>query len=125
MISRNRYFTPKWLVFALSLVAALAILTGCARQPKQARVIKVEMKKYAVSPAEIHARQGEAIEVELTTADVQHGFDVPDLGISEPVQPGQTARIALKTDRRGTFEITCGIICGARHEQMRGRIIVE
>jgi heme/copper-type cytochrome/quinol oxidase subunit 2 len=125
MIRRNRHFTTKLLFISACLGVSLAFLTGCARQPKPARVIKVEMKKYAVSPAEIHVRQGEAIALELTTADVQHGFDVPDMGISEPVQPGQTARIALKTDRKGTFEVTCGVICGARHEQMRGRIIVD
>jgi heme/copper-type cytochrome/quinol oxidase subunit 2 len=117
------FATKSRLLLTFAIVALLA--GGCAKPPKEPRIIKVEMKKYSVNPAEIRVRQGEAVEVHLTAADVQHGFDVPELGISEPVQPGQVARFAIKTDKKGIFEVTCGIICGPRHDEMRGRIIVE
>jgi heme/copper-type cytochrome/quinol oxidase subunit 2 len=107
-------------VLALSIAAA-----GCHRGRKEARVVPVQMKKYAVIPGEIHAQQGEVVWLEVTTADVQHGFDVPDLGIKESVQPGKTARFTLPTDRKGRFEVVCGVICGARHDEMRGVIVVE
>jgi cytochrome c oxidase subunit 2 len=83
------------------------------------------MKKYAVVPEEIRVKQGETIVLEVSTPDVQHGFDVPDLGIKESIQPGKPARFPIKTDRKGRFEVVCGIICGARHDEMRGAIVVE
>jgi cytochrome c oxidase subunit 2 len=83
------------------------------------------MKKYAVIPAEIRVRQGEAVVLEVSTPDVQHGFDVPELGVKESIQPGKPARFAIPTDRKGKFEVECGIICGSRHDEMRGAIIVE
>jgi heme/copper-type cytochrome/quinol oxidase subunit 2 len=122
-LHRTLLFEAK-LVGSLTLVFLMLVI-GCAERPKETRIIKVEMKKYAVVPAEIRALQGEAVELELTTKDVQHGFNVPDMGISEPVQPGQVARFPIKTDKKGSFEVTCGIICGPRHDEMRGRIIVE
>jgi heme/copper-type cytochrome/quinol oxidase subunit 2 len=104
---------------------SFAILVGCRDARKEARVIHAEMKKYAVIPAEIRVKQGEAVVLEVTTPDVQHGFDVPGLGIKESIQPGKPARFSIPTERKGRFEVVCGIICGARHEEMRGAIIVE
>jgi heme/copper-type cytochrome/quinol oxidase subunit 2 len=61
----------------------------------------------------------------VKTADVQHGFDVPDLGIKESVQPGRSAVFTIKTDRKGEFKIECGVLCGPHHDDMRGKLIVE
>jgi cytochrome c oxidase subunit 2 len=83
------------------------------------------MKKYEIQPAEIRVKRHESIQLEVSTLDVQHGFDVPDLNISEPVQPGRPAVFSLATERSGTFTIECGIICGPMHDEMRGRIIIE
>jgi cytochrome c oxidase subunit 2 len=106
------------LAFAVSSV-------GCNRPPKEARVIQVQMKKYTVSPEEIRVKQGESVVLEVSTPDVQHGFDVPDLEIKESVQPGSPARFPIRTDKKGRFEVVCGVICGARHDEMRGAIVVE
>jgi cytochrome c oxidase subunit II len=117
-------FQPRKLFPALVIIgASLGFLGGCAKAP--ARVVAVEMKKYAVIPAEIRLRQGEDVVLEVRTADVQHGFDVPELGISESVQPGQIARVKVPTKRTGSFEVKCGIVCGARHDEMNGRLIIE
>jgi cytochrome c oxidase subunit II len=106
-------------------IMSAAVLIGCSAPPKEARVIKVEMKKYAVIPEEIRVSQGESIVLEVTTLDVQHGFDVPDLGVSESIQPKQIARFRLPTDKKGTFKVECGVMCGPRHDQMNGRVVVE
>jgi cytochrome c oxidase subunit II len=112
-------------VSAACLLGLMMFLVGCNRPPKEARVIPVQMKKYSVIPEEIHVKQGESVVLEVSTPDVQHGFDVPDLGIKESIQPGRPARFAIPTDRKGKFEVECGIICGARHDEMRGAILVE
>jgi cytochrome c oxidase subunit 2 len=83
------------------------------------------MKKYSISPTEIRVRQGETVELEVTTADVQHGFDVPELGIKESVQPGSPAVFAITPGRKGEFTIECGVLCGPHHDDMKGKLIVE
>ena len=83
------------------------------------------MKKYSIEPAEIHVKMGETIEFHVSTTDVQHGFDVPDLGIKESVQPSRPAVFRFTADRKGAFEVKCGILCGAGHDRMRGKLIVE
>jgi len=39
---------------------------------------------------------------EITSLDVPHGFNVPDLGVRTDVKPGAPARISLTPDRAGT-----------------------
>ena len=109
-------------LYILGLV--LALLPGCA-QPSPSRTVKVVMKKYAITPAEIRARPGETIQFEVVTEDVQRGFRVPDLGINEPVNPGKPAIFSYTVARKGRFTIECSIICGFGHDGMRARLVVE
>jgi len=112
--------------YAFLLIPAL-VISGCSKAPENQppRTIQVEMKKYTITPAEIRVKQGEAIDLEITSADTEHGFDVPELKISEPVKKGMPARVRLDTSRKGTFKVECGIICGARHDEMRAQVVIE
>jgi len=83
------------------------------------------MKKFAITPAEIRIRQGEAVQFEVLTEDVQHGFTVEDLGIREPVNPGKPAVFTFVAERKGTFLVECSILCGSGHDDMQARLIVE
>lgn len=83
------------------------------------------MKRYTIDPAEIRVKPGERIELEVTTADVQHGLDIPDLGIKEPVQPGRTTIIKFKAPSKGEYRVSCGVLCGPRHDDMVARLIVQ
>ena len=83
------------------------------------------MKKYAIDPAIIHVKSGEKIELNVTTSDVQHGLDIPDLDIKEPVQPGRTTRIYFTAPVKGEYRVACGIICGPHHDDMVGKLVVE
>jgi cytochrome c oxidase subunit 2 len=111
-------------LFALTL-AILAF--GCRNQPKSSadQHIQVVMKKYAIEPSVIHVKAGQTTELEVSTADVQHGFDVPGLGIKEPVRSGQPAIVTLKNPPKGEYKVVCGIICGPRHDDMVARLVVE
>jgi cytochrome c oxidase subunit 2 len=107
-------------LFSFSLLA-----TGCRQSNSFAERIKVVMKKYAIEPAVIHVKAGQTTELEVTTPDVQHGFDVPDLSIKEPVRPGQTTIVTLKSPPKGEYKIVCGIVCGPHHDDMTGKLVVE
>jgi cytochrome c oxidase subunit 2 len=109
-------------------VLTLAILAvGCRNQPKSSADahIQVVMKKYTIEPAIIHVKANQVTELEIASADVQHGFDVPGLSIKEPVRPGQPATVILKNPPKGEYKVVCGIICGPHHDDMEAKLVVE
>jgi cytochrome c oxidase subunit 2 len=112
---------------AVLVLLSLALATGCSRSESDppARRIPVVAKKYSFEPGEIRLKQGETVVLEVTSSDVQHGFHVPGLGISEPIQKGKVAEIRLTAETRGEHRVECDIICGAGHDEMAGKIIVE
>jgi heme/copper-type cytochrome/quinol oxidase subunit 2 len=111
-----------WLIFFSFLLLA----AGCQNKSNSgAERIKVVMKKYTIEPAVIHVKAGQTTELEVSTADVQHGFDVPELGIKEPVRPGSPAVITLKSPAKGEYKVVCGIICGPHHDDMQAKLVVE
>src|SRR5919108_98303 len=88
------------------------LMVGCQdkRGQKEPVRIKVVAKKYGFEPPEIRVKKGDEVALEVTTADVQHGFHVPDLDISEPIQKGKVAEIRFTAANRGEHKIECNII---------------
>ena len=115
----------KHFVFFVFLSLALAAMGCRSSSNPAAEHIKVVMKKYSIEPAVIHVKAGQITELEVSTADVQHGFDVPGLGIKEPVRSGQPAVITLKSPPKGEYKVICGIICGPRHDDMLAKLVIE
>lgn len=111
-------------LFALTLTV---FVVGCRNQPKSPADahIQIVMKKYTIEPAIIRVKANQVTELEISTADVQHGFDVPDLHIKEPVRSGQPATVTLKNPPKGEYKVECGIICGPRHDDMVAKLVVE
>jgi cytochrome c oxidase subunit 2 len=102
----------------------LCFVPGCTRQG-QVEHVKVTMKKYQFEPAVIKVKSGDTVELELSSLDVQHGFDVPDLGIKQPVLPGKPAVVTFKAPAKGEYAIRCGVICGPHHDDMQAKLVVE
>lgn len=100
------------------------LFTGCSRHPATEH-IKVVMKKYQIQPELIRVKSGDNVELEVSTMDVQHGLDIPDLGIHAPVDPGKPTIITFKARGKGEYPVKCGIICGAHHDDMQAKLIVE
>jgi heme/copper-type cytochrome/quinol oxidase subunit 2 len=118
---------PFYLFIPLLACALSGVLSGCAKKAEQAapRVVAVTMKKGDISPKEIRVKQNEPVRLAVSTLDVQHGFEIPQLGVSEPVNPGKPAEVALDTSRKGSFKVQCGVMCGAHHDEMRAVVVVE
>jgi cytochrome c oxidase subunit 2 len=108
-----------------SIAVSLALVPAGCNSGKPDVVIPVVMKKYSFDPPVIRVKKGQLVELDVSTADVQHGFTVRDLGIKEPIPPHRPAKIIFKADRAGVFPMTCSIICGPGHDDMVGKIIVE
>lgn len=99
-------------------------LVGCHRE-KPSRSIYIQAHRYAFDPAVIHLKKGELVELVITTSDVQHGFEVKDLGIRESIQKGKPATVRLRPERIGEFNVRCYVLCGRGHDGMTAKIIVE
>ena len=114
-------------IVAYILLALISVSAGCAknRTGKEPVRIKITAKKYQFQPNPIRVKQGDEVLLEVSSADVQHGFRVPELGIDESVPKGKTAEISVVPAKRGEYKIECDIICGPGHDDMAGKIIVE
>jgi cytochrome c oxidase subunit 2 len=116
-------------VFAgFSVFFIFSFAAGCQSRKAetvQPVVVKVVMKKYSIEPNPIRLRQGQPTTLEVSTADVQHGFSVQALNIDEPIQPGKPASIKVTPRDKGQFNVECDIVCGPRHDDMQGTIVVE
>jgi len=108
-----------------AFLSLLILAAGCQKAKTPAQQINIVMKKYDIQPNVIHVKRGEPVELDVTTSDVQHGLDVPDLGIKESVQPGRTTRINFTPQKQGEFKVVCGVICGPHHEDMMGKLVVD
>ena len=106
----------------VALVLAL-LATGAGEAPE--RVVHVVARRFTYSPDVIELQLGVPVVVELTSADRDHGFAVPDLGLRIDVEPGETARVRLVPSKVGTFAFHCDVFCGSGHEEMAGRIVVS
>ncbi len=120
-----------------ALSATLMMLVGSASlaqqlkasKPKRGRAaapknIRIRAAKYAFSPNHITIYQNEQVVLDLTSADVVHGFAIPDMGVRNDVPPGQPTMVTITPQQTGDFAFLCDTVCGDGHDRMQGRITV-
>jgi cytochrome c oxidase subunit 2 len=61
---------------------------------------------------------GQSVRVVLVSADVVHGFYVPDFLFKRDAVPGFTNRFDLNVQHPGTYGGRCTVFCGLRHDRM-------
>ena len=105
---------------AIGLLAAAALSGGVAAQEK---TIQLTAERFKFTPAIVEVRLGEPVVLELTSLDRKHGFQVPDLGIDESIEPGKVTRVRLVPAKAGSFPFHCDVFCGSGHEEMTGEIV--
>jgi cytochrome c oxidase subunit 2 len=108
----------------MRFAALFLALLAAANDPGE-RVVHVVARKFSYSPDVIELQLGVPVVIELTSADRDHGFSVPELGLRIDVLPGKTARVRVVPQRPGTFDFHCDVFCGSGHEEMAGRIVVS
>jgi cytochrome c oxidase subunit 2 len=104
-------------------ILAFALLAAAGEPPE--RVVPVVARRFSYTPDVIELQLGVPVVIELTSADRDHGFSVPELGLRLDVEPGKTARVHFVPSKAGTFAFHCDVFCGSGHEEMAGRIVVS
>jgi len=61
---------------------------------------------------------GKIIKVEVTAADVMHGFNMPAFGVKVNAIPGRLNEVWFKVDKEGLYYGQCTQICGDQHSEM-------
>ena len=62
---------------------------------------------------------------EITSKDVNHAFNIPDLTVMMDAVPGRINSMWVMPDATGEFLIQCREYCGFSHYQMRAKLFVE
>jgi len=61
----------------------------------------------------------------ITSADVTHGFYIPALDVAKDAQPGIYSQLWFNATQPGTFTIECRQLCGVGHALMISKLVVE
>ena len=94
-------------------------------EPKGSSEVKVSVENWAFRPSMLRFKKGQAATVTFNGVSGVHGVVVPDLGINQSVNLGQTVSVVIPTDRAGTFGFRCSVPCGPGHREMVGEIVIE
>lgn len=78
-----------------------------------------------VNANEVHIPVGRPVLINLTSADVQHDFWVPQLSQKMDVYPGHVNFIQVNAPKAGNYQGTCAEFCGAQHAWMRILVIAQ
>lgn len=90
----------------------------------RAKVIQMSAHRFEYNPAHLTLKKGVPVVLELTSADVLMGLNIPDFNVRADMEPGKVTRVRFVPDRSGTFTFLCDIFCGSGHERMQGTITV-
>ena len=136
-----------WTVPPILIVVVLALATartvGEIQQPKfngdplELRIVghrfwwELQYPKYKIIAAnEIHVPVSylstpRPIEMTLASADVAHGFWVPELNGKEWLVPDHDSKWWIQPTSLGTYLGNCTVLCGLQHANMLIRVVVE
>ncbi len=67
---------------------------------------------------------GQIVILNITSADVTHGFYIPELLVAKDAQPGIYTQLWFNATQTGTFTIECRQICGVGHALMLSKLVV-
>jgi cytochrome c oxidase subunit 2 len=109
---------------AILLIGAASLVLAKPKDQGE-RVVPIKVKRFEYMPKEVTLKKGVPVVLELTSLDVPHGFNLPDMGVRADVLPGQTARVHIVPTQTGRFVFHCDIFCGTGHEELEGAIVVK
>jgi cytochrome c oxidase subunit II len=136
-----------WTVPPILIVVVLALATArtvgeiqnprFAGDPLEVRIVGHRFwwevhypKSNVVTANEIHVPVSylsapRPVEMTLASADVVHGFWVPELSGKEWLVPGRENKWWIQPTSLGTYLGNCTVLCGLQHANMLIRVVVE
>lgn len=117
------------MVVLMRWVAVLltACMTAQGQDAKPDKVISITAERFTFSPSKIRVAKGAVVELVITSDDTDHGFRIPraNIDVAIPQRGKGEVRVKFIAKEKGDYVFECSRACGAGHNLMRGRIVVE
>ena len=97
---------------------------GTAIEPDGAATVRIIAEQYDFVPRCVQVPAHRPVRFRLTSADVVHGFLLPDTNVNTMVVPGFVAEVRTRFDRVGEYVMPCHEFCGLGHHAMWTRVKV-
>jgi cytochrome c oxidase subunit 2 len=97
---------------------------GTAVEPDGSVTVRIIAEQYEFVPRCVQVPVGTAVKFRLTSADVVHGFLLPDTNVNTMVVPGFVAEVRTRFAKEGEYAMPCHEFCGLGHHAMWAHVRV-
>jgi cytochrome c oxidase subunit II len=97
---------------------------GTAVEPDGSITVRIIAEQYEFVPHCVQVPVGTAVKFRLTSADVVHGFLLPDTNVNTMVVPGFVAEVRTRFAKEGEYAMPCHEFCGLGHHAMWAHVRV-
>ena len=97
---------------------------GTAVEPDGSVTVRIIAEQYEFVPHCVQVPVGTAVKFRLTSADVVHGFLLPDTNVNTMVVPGFVAEVRTRFTKEGEYAMPCHEFCGLGHHAMWAHVRV-
>jgi cytochrome c oxidase subunit 2 len=73
---------------------------------------------------DLHVPLGRPVKLHMISEDVIHSLYVPAFRAKQDVLPGRYTSVWFEATRLGEYHLFCAEYCGAKHSEMKGKVIV-
>ena len=97
---------------------------GTAVEPDGSVTVRLIAQQYDFVPRHVRVPADTPVRFRLTSADVVHGFLLPNTNVNTMVVPGFVAEVRTRFTRAGDYEMPCHEYCGLGHHAMTAHVSV-
>jgi cytochrome c oxidase subunit 2 len=97
---------------------------GTALEPDGTVTVRIVAETYAFVPHCVEVPAGTPVKFRLTSADVVHGFLLPDTNVNTMVVPGFVAEVRTSFAQAREYLMPCHEFCGLGHHDMWAHVRV-
>lgn len=97
---------------------------GTAIEPDGSATVRIVAVQYDFLPHCVRVPVSTPVKFRVTSADVVHGFLLPDTNVNTMVMPGFVAEVRTSFAQTGEYEMPCHEFCGLGHHAMWTRVSV-
>jgi len=94
-------------------------------RPDGSVVVSVVAQMFSFSPNPIEVPANRPVTFRITSADVDHGFEILGTNANATVLPGYVSQFTMTFTKPGVYTIGCNEYCGLLHHNMTGMLVVN
>jgi cytochrome c oxidase subunit 2 len=97
---------------------------GTAAEPDGSVTVRIIAEQYEFIPRCLQVPVATPVKFRITSADVVHGFLLPDTNVNTMVVPGFVAEVRTRFAKVGDYVMPCNEFCGLGHHGMWAHVRV-